>query len=655
MILEFFCFLFLFCFFYDKKNGVSHCIATSLIFSIFLSEISLIISGSFIKITIWNYLIIKLLLLGFIFAYLYCVKRKRFLTPQDIEILGRLKYFDSVALISIIFIFLLIFFTSIGRYPVLWDSYSYHLPIAAHFIKHGIFSLYDYYGVPVGSYYPHFVELLYTPYLSSIGIEGSSIINFPSVVLIFVLIDLISSKLFCVKPTLSKIGAILFILLPLISNYYFESYVDLYFLGGVLGAYYFLERIDHLDKLNILMFFMSIGLCLGIKTQGIYVAITFLLFFLRKAFSHKKFLRIIIKMGPALILILMFCLIFYIRNYIQTGNPLFPIKQDLFGILYFPGVYELGILLLNTSILFNFSQIKRDVIYIVIKELSVGLFFLLIVWMSMLYGIITKKIKFPKELRNLMFLSGLFFFFYLFTPYTAIDTGGGPNFSLRLGIVFVGFLFLSTIIMSSFIIDKFIKIIILCLGIAQFCLVLNLFKIINVLFALFFTLIIFYILSLHKQKIMMYTLIGLVTLIIFIGLKFLPLPRMKWENYFYDIKRLETVNIAYAGTNRHFQLYDNELKYNVIYIKVNRDQREQKWSAEDWSYHKYNGNVLIWLKNLREAKISYFVLYDSRKKFIESQWIKAYPMIFQKEIANIYRINQDELEKFIKNYSKKPN
>ena len=125
--------------------------------------------------------------------------------------------------------------------------------------------------------------------------------------------------------------------------------------------------------------------------------------------------------------------------------------------------------------------------------------------------------------------------------------------------------------------------------------------------------------------------------------------KRNWHNLFSGLSGHQSLNIAYAGTNRHFQLYDGSLKYNLFYINVDRKQN-LKWNREtnptyQTHYRKKEGNLRIWLENLQEKKIDFLVLMDVHVSYIENTWVRRNPDLFHRETDNIFRVNQAELAK----------
>ena len=173
-----------------KKTAKSA--AAALVSSLFLSGAALIMTGLVSRINLGLYLIFKIGLAALWAAFFKPKKSLHF--KKDLhEILLRLKenIRSPVGMASCL-LFIFLFLASARNYPVRYDSYSYHLPVAADLLKNGILDHYQYYGVSIGSYYPHMIQILYSLYVSTNGIEGSSLMNFPAVLLLFLAVYLLS-------------------------------------------------------------------------------------------------------------------------------------------------------------------------------------------------------------------------------------------------------------------------------------------------------------------------------------------------------------------------------------------------------------------------------------------------------------------------------
>ena len=133
---------------------------------------------------------------------------------------------------------------------------------------------------------------------------------------------------------------------------------------------------------------------------------------------------------------------------------------------------------------------------------------------------------------------------------------------------------------------------------------------------------------------------GLLLLIILL----LQSPSKKWPSPLPGYPQEEGHKIAYAGTNRHFQLFDNELSHRVIYIHVDRPQALTWDHASDLSFHKTRGDLNLWLKNLQEEHVDFFILIKRNVDYIEKDWIQKHPEIFIRQAPSIYKINKNALK-----------
>jgi len=638
-----FCYFLYLLFFSFHKNWAEDS-ALALVTNLFLSVISLIFAGLLLSIHFWWYLFFKAILIAAIFLVL----KINFPLLEEAHRAFQKKImlaFKSPLHILALFFFLILFLNAFGRFPVEWDSYSYHLPMSAVFLKKGILSHYQYYGVSIGSYYPHSIELLFSLFFSLDGVEQSSLVNSPSVVLLFLSLYLLARRFLNIKKEISLVGALAFLLLPIIQTHFYEAYVDLYFLAFCLLALYFLFELYSQRQNRYLLFLLLIGsLMLSTRYQGLsfvfFLGLGIIIFFLKYKFWKSTDWKLALSL-PGVVFVGTF---FYVRNFILTKNPLFPANINLLGILHFPGHYDFSLLTAETSILFSFPQIASEVFPTLLRELSLGFLMFLFLWISPLFRL--KKVK-QSLAKNSSFLILFLIFIYLFynyltTPYSALNTAGGFNFSLRLGLFFLALLYLISLKLASSLGSKLL-IFVLLLGSVGLFLLGKSSSLCNLLLGLL-ALLLFW--GWAQLKKLLYLLPGFFFLLMILIIAFKPQIK-KWENYFADSLHLEQANIAYAGTNRHFQLYDRNLNFNVLYLNVNRAQN-LKWNKErDLSHHKQKGNFLTWLKNMKMEDVDYLVLYDRYRNYIESTWVRENPRFFSRERENIFRVNKKEIIEYL--------
>ncbi len=632
--------------FHSRNNYLALDVAKATILNLFLSIYELIIIAIFHHLRWPTFLAFKVLIIAAIFSFL---KAKNKIRLKDEIVKLNLKLNDHLKKplnLFVLFLLLMIFINSLCNFPLKWDSYSYHLPMAAAFIKTGIFSHYQYYGVSIGSYYPHDIELLYSLIFLANGIEMSSLPNFISLVLIFLGLSLIMRDLLKMKADVSISGSLLFLFLPLTSGYFYEAYVDLYFLSFALFAIYFLIRLFTTSDLQSLFFtLLLMNLMMGTKYQGLsyaFYTILLLCFFILKSKlwqrTHWHNFLIPIFLQPV-------GCFFYLRNYLLTKNPVFPLDINLLNLIKLRGFYKYGILSKATSLWSTYNRIKQNLAPILFSELSVGLFICLFIW---IYCLVNYKTIKQKIIRNsyfyvLLAILVLSFIEYLMMPYTGLNTARALNFSLRLGLIFLAAFFLVSLSILYY--SEFKYIIHLCITGAMLLLLSEHISTIKNIFLSFFIITLFIIYkSLRKNG----TVFASFLIISCLTIIFLRPEIRKWKNYFYDLKGLPRANLAYAGRNVHFQLFDKHLKYKVVYINVDRNQN-LKWNKEkNLDYHKKTGDFFVWLRNIQKEDIDYFVLYELNVDYVEKKWINENPDIFQKELQNVFKINKEELQKVLR-------
>lgn len=642
------------CFFYlilivlnSLQKRLIENLALALVLNIFLSECSLICIGLIAGINYWIYLFLKIVFILLIFAIVRDRYRIR-LKNEHVELKEKINNcLKSPLNLFVIFFFIILFLNSLGNYPVVWDSLSYHLPLAANFLKNGILSHYQYYGVSIGSYYPHTIELLYSLFFSLNGIESSSFINFPSIVLLFLAIYLLAYHILKIKKEFSILGALTFILFPINERYFYEAYVDIYFLSFcLLGLYFLFQLYISQKKGHLLFLFLLISLLIGTKYQGLIYSLYIGLFIFIYFLKYKLWKILNWRFIFSIVFLLLTGSFFYFRNTYFTGNPIFPLNINFLGIIKFPGHYNTNILSSENSIFFSFPRIAHGILHTLFEDLSIGLILFIIFWISPLLSLkkTRPKIANNTNLKIIIVASTFLFINFLFTPYSGLNTAGGFNFSLRLGLVFLTLLYLASL--ALFCSSNFrYQALVLCSSII--CLFASgKFLSLHSLLVASLVLLSFLILVRSRKFKPGYFSFLFITLIIILILR--P-PIKKWENYFSDVKHYKKINIAYAGTNTHFQLYDKYLAYNIFYINVDRTQN-LKWNKEkDLSFHKQKGNFSIWIKNIQKEDIDYFVLYERSSDYIENSLIKEKPDIFQEEIQNVFNVNKNKVKNYLLN------
>jgi len=223
--------------------------------------------------------------------------------------------------------------------PFGWDNLNYHFVFPVEWLKQGNLNtpitIFDDPGPP---YYPingtlFFLWLIFpfkNVFIADLG-------QIPFFILGFLAIYSLGRKMNLNKEY-SFLAGCLFTLIP---NYFKQmeiAYVD------VMVSSLFLVALNYLLSLNkkflwrnVLVFGMSLGLLLGIKTVALPYSALLLLPFIYLLFKNNK--------KSYLFIVLIFCIIAlggftYIRNLLETNNPLYPLDFQLLGKTVFRGVMD---------------------------------------------------------------------------------------------------------------------------------------------------------------------------------------------------------------------------------------------------------------------------------------------------------------------------
>ena len=250
--------------------------------------------------------------------------------------------------------------------------------------------------------------------------------------------------------------------------------------------------------------------------------------------------------------------------------------MNIFNILDFAGHYDYSVLAANTAIIFNLQRIAKDIFPALIEELSIGLILIIFLWTTITASL--KKLKcrliINSNLPTVLAICAFLFINYIFTPYSAVDSGGENNFPLRLGLLFFVFLYFIALFFADLLHPKTGSAVLL-LSICGMFIVSQFSSIENMTIAVSTTLLVSILARWNKLTSAKFSFALLILGIIIL---FLP-SKKKGENEFSDVQIQDDRNIAYAGANRHFQLYDNKSNHNIPYINVDRDQN-LKWNKE---------------------------------------------------------------------------
>ena len=559
--------------------------------------------------------------------------------------------------------------------PFGWDDLNYHFTFPVEWLKHGNLInpivINDY---PAPTYYPINGSLIYfwlilpfrSVFLADLG-------QVPFFVIMSLAVFAIALKL-NVNKAYSLFAAILFSVTP---NYFKQleiAYIDVMVAAWFLLALnFFLSFSKNLDRSSLALSAMAIGLAIGTKNIFLPQAgIIFIFIILVMAARAKDIGPKRIAQFLCLIFIMMISLggFSYVRNFIWTGNPFYPLDVKFLNLHMFKGVlgrgYPGGALDFSWGKLLFHEGIGSGFILFVIpgvifttlaalrkKELRTpGIYlFALILLQYLIYRYIV-------ALPNLRYLYSWIALCYIFTFY------GIANSRIPLKVVyFFGILcFLASIFETSGHMDLVFSVIVSFLLYAFFPLITRFFRdifskpvrLILVVCVLAFSFqFVYYDYAKHEFE-------RYITSRKYSG--FWPDAVNAW--LWLDLNTYGQ-NIAYVGRPVPFPLYGSSFKNNVFYVSVNKVEPAKlhdyprgfySWGKDFVSLHasleakgnyRYAADYSQWLTHIFNAQADYLFIYSlhQTKKVlfpIEDTWAQLHPLTFllafKNDTIHIYKI-----------------
>jgi hypothetical protein len=550
--------------------------------------------------------------------------------------------------------------------PFGWDNLNYHFTFPVEWLKHGnldtpIIVSDD----PAPTYYPingnlFFLWLIFplkNVFLADLG-------QVPFFILAFLALFGISRRM-NLNRELSFYAATLFLIIPNFLKQLEIAYVDVMVCALFLtGLFYTLKLNSRFQLSSVILAAISMGLLIGTKTLAlVYSLPLFLAIFYLCMLNIKE-------RGLVYLLIFMFLLILfggfnYIRNFIWTGNPLYPIDIQIFGKTIFKGVVDR----INYSI--HFLPEDYRISKLLFHE-GLGLQTILFILPGSLLSlplIFIKAKKTPFSVR-LYFLATLPFILYLIWRYVIPLANTRYLYpALAVGVI-MGFYPVNLLKVPLKFISTLVVICVLTSA-SELAGHKELFVSLMSGLTLFFLLI---------KKLLRMRFIILIFLTSLIILPFLESDYRKneyrrykntpfWQDsvsaWIWLNDNTWQDNICYVGRPVPFPLYGSGFKNNVYYVSVNSVEPAKlhffKNSRYIWDYdfetcHKnyeaennYRGkaNYKIWLSNLKRRNTDYLFVYSLHQikgiKFpVEDGWARLHPEAFEPVFSNntihIYKI-----------------
>jgi len=343
---------------------------TKLTLTFFLFFITQILISEIIlgTLEILNYLNIWLLNIFFLtsfITYLYKTKNLAKFKNLHFPILTMPTWFTFLSLFSpFLALFLIRYFFALYQVPIEYDSIAYHLPFVVEWFQTG--SLHHlYYNAFAGpiAYYPSNFELLelwtFFPFHNDFFINFINFLLFP----IFIISSYSVLKNFNIQEKIIWTGLLFLVSMPIFSHFLGLSHVDLFFIINFILAIYFLQEFKKSQNFTDLnLFALSLGLFIGTKYLGIPYAFPLILIatylYIKISrnfnFNYQKNLKNISQLFSFILLGGSF---WYIRNWLNSGNPIFPTDVKIGNFQIFRGYGNLTERIFNDTLTANIKDV----------------------------------------------------------------------------------------------------------------------------------------------------------------------------------------------------------------------------------------------------------------------------------------------------------
>ncbi|MCK9603764.1 MAG: hypothetical protein M0R66_05330 [Candidatus Omnitrophica bacterium] len=560
--------------------------------------------------------------------------------------------------------------------PFGWDSLNYHFTFPVEWLKHGnLDNPITIADDPSPSYYPingslYFLWLmipLKNVFLADLG-------QLPFFILAFLAVFNIARKL-KVNRVLSFYAAALFLIIPNFFKQLQIAYVDVMVAALFLACQNFLFLLSReFTFKNTFIYSLSLGLLLGTKTvalpYSILLFIPFVYLWLQNFRKTKLFVF-------SIIVIAIWGGFSYIRNFVDTGNPLYPLDFQLFGKAIFKGVMDKSIYSAHfrmedyalTKLLFHEGLGVQTLLFIlpaVFLALPIALikkrkainfnlvYFLvmpLLLYLVYRYVIPLANVRYLYPLLGISIVSGFY----------TLETLRVPRLIIGISVAICTLASMSELAKRQELISS-IVITFLLLSILIFLLKYIKFKqvIMKPLFVILFLVLLIFSLALIEKNYLKNEYKRYIKMVKYSG--FWPEATKAWD---WLNQNTYGNNIAYAGRPVVFPLYGTSFKNNVYYVSVNKIEPAKlhyfKDSRYTWGYdflslhknleaegnYRSGAEYSTWLSNLIKRNTEYLFIYSLHQTKevlfpIEDVWAKENPKefipVFNNNIIHVYKI-----------------
>ncbi|MFA4842485.1 MAG: hypothetical protein WC658_01450 [Candidatus Omnitrophota bacterium] len=557
--------------------------------------------------------------------------------------------------------------------PVGWDSLNYHFTFPVEWLKHGnLDTPITISDDPSPSYYPINGSLLFLwlifPFKSVFLADVSQLpffaIGFMAVYNISRRIGLTREKAFY--------AAVLFFITPNFFKQLAIAYVDVMVAALFLASINFLIKFSKEFRLkDCCLWSVSYGLFMGTKTSGIVFGVLPFLFFIFIICKNASRLR----RGKIVTFLLLFFALSvalggfsYIKNYIETGDPLYPADIKIFGRHIFKGVMPFS------TYRNRWTKEEFHLEKLLFHE-GMGAQFLLLVMPAIFLSLPLYMLRRRKDRdRDVLFILALAITLY-FSFWNLMPQLWVRYLYPLLGIGFVAGMYFLELLKVPL---KAIKIfVILCVLGSMTELARYGELIVSLILSLFSFLFLPRILGVFFNKRTLTLLaLFLVSAVFFISIDYQKhefgrylvksrFPKDEKESWVWMNAHVDGARIAYVGRPDVLPLYGSRFKNDVMYISVNRvhpaklhyfPHGRYVWVKDFMTLHqnlekegnyRENADYGVWLGNLNREKIDYLIVYSLHQVKppvfpAEDNWAKGSPknfsLVFNNSEVHIYKI-----------------
>ncbi|MDP2691971.1 MAG: glycosyltransferase family 39 protein [Candidatus Gracilibacteria bacterium] len=331
-----------------------------------------------------------------------------------------------------VFGFLILFgaielFNAFIQFPWEYDTIAYHMPIVVEWIQqHSLWDVfYAAWGGPLG-YYPSNHELMVSWLVLPFGHDYlANLMNFWIIALMVVVTYKIMREM-GVGDFLSWLAGALVMVMPIFLRQMGTGQVDMLMaLGVVISWYYFLRSYKRQDGLLLFPVLFSMAIMLGTKYLSVVYILPLLVIFFFLAGAWRKthrlwwlwFLLVLGTLGS----------MWYWRNLILTGNPIFPADVRIGDLVLFQGYTGLTERIQELSLWNRLTEHGeyREWVTAMITETGWHLYLVVMAYVLLVIEMIYKLLFSHMERGEgkfytlMLFFLPAYWYLYFITPYTA--------------------------------------------------------------------------------------------------------------------------------------------------------------------------------------------------------------------------------------------